>query len=189
MIMRSAILLLMLGATGCASTGGTAPRSGHATTVQHRNTGVAVEGAGIDFATSAALETKSYPVGAPAGAVWQAMPAAYASLDIPLAALDSTTMTVGNPGLALRNGRIAGRRMSQYLNCGMDPLTGAVADRADIRLSVLSHVREIDGAAVIEVQVTGSASQRGLSNTSVTCTSTGRLEEALAAAAKLQLVD
>lgn len=191
--MRSSVLLLVAAITACASTPGDTPRSGSGTTVQRQAAGATLVGpqgtsGSHDYSTTVALETKSYPVAVEPAAIWGALPAAYQSLGIPLAALDSATMTVGNPGLAVRGGRIGERRVSRYLNCGSDPLTGPIADRAEVRLSVLSHVRPAGAGAVIEVQVSGTAVQRSLSNNAVTCTSTGVLEEALATAAKLELV-
>ncbi|HLL85013.1 MAG TPA: hypothetical protein VK420_20250, partial [Longimicrobium sp.] len=73
-------------------------------------------------------------------------------------------------------------------NCGTDPMGSALADRYNVRLSVVSRVREAaGGGSVLETEVSGDAAQRAVSSVAVSCASTGVLEEAVANAAKMRL--
>lgn len=188
--MRTVVLPALLACAACAST----RSSGHTTaaTTERQNTTVTYttpdgRAVNINLETRSSMETRSFAVHAAPQELWRALPLAYQDLGIALAAYDSVQLYLGNPGLAVPNGRLGRQRLSRYLNCGSDPLVGALADRYDVRLNVVSRVRPGEGVSLLETQVTGHAAQRGVSSITVGCVSTGALEEAISNAAKLRL--
>jgi hypothetical protein len=188
--MRTLLVLPLLAAAACASTSGgsagpTTPRERQGTTVTY--TTADGRQVNINLESSRTLETRSTPIAATPQQVWAALPLAYQDLGIALAAYDSVQLYIGNPGLEIRNGRLGAQRVSRFLNCGADPLGGPITDRYSVRLNVVSRVRAAPDGALLETQVTGDASQRGVAASAVPCSSTGSLEDALANAVKLRL--
>ena len=188
--MRSASVLLLFAAAACAASG--APDSGPRQTSERRTTTVtytAPDGrpVNINLESNSVMETRSYPIPAAPQAIWAALPLAYQDLGIPLAAYDSVQLYIGNPGMAISGNRLGGQRISRFLNCGMDGMLGALADRYDVRLNVVSRVRADGDDGILETQVAGEAAQRGTAGAAVPCSSTGQLEDALANATKLRL--
>lgn len=182
-----ALFLAVTTAAACASTSD----PGTSTTVDRRTTNVAYgTGTGetsIQLETSNTIQKRSTPIAAPAKTLWGVLPGAYQDLALDLAVYDSTLMVIGNPGLQVQRGRLGETRVSRYLNCGTDPMGSALADRYNVRISVVSRVREQGGASVLETEVSGDAAQRAVSAVAVSCASTGVLEEAVANAAKMRL--
>jgi hypothetical protein len=182
-----ALFLAVTTAAACASTGD----PGTTTAVDRRTTNVSyASGMGetsINLETANTIQTRSTQISAPAKALWGVLPGAYQDLALDLAVYDSTLMVIGNPGLQVQRGRLGESRVSRYLNCGTDPMGSALADRYNVRISVVSRVREQGGASVLETEVSGDAAQRAVSSVAVSCASTGVLEEAVANAAKMRL--
>jgi hypothetical protein len=185
--MRGSTIPLLLLAGACASAGAGGSTATTAERTENRVTMSTPDGTVVDVQTHNTLETRAVHVPVSPPELWRAIALAYADLGIPLAAYDSTQMYIGNPGLAITNGRLQRERMSRYLNCGSDAMLGALADRYDVRLVVVSRVRADPGGSVLETQVSGTAAQRGVSGISVNCASTGTLEDRLANAARLRL--
>jgi hypothetical protein len=181
----TALVLLLTGACATTTAGGSGATTAERT--DNRVTMSTPDGTVVDVQTHTTLETRSVHVPVAPPELWRAIALAYADLGIPLAAFDSTQMYIGNPGLAITNGRLQRERMSRYLNCGSDAMLGPLADRYDVRLNVVSRVRPAQGGSMLETQVSGDASQRGVSGISVNCASTGVLEERLANAARLRV--
>ncbi|HEX8670827.1 MAG TPA: hypothetical protein VF710_03020 [Longimicrobium sp.] len=184
-----ALFLAVTTAAACATTSD----PGTTTSVDRRTTNVSY-GTGMGGETSINLETsntiqkRSTQVAAPAKTLWGVLPGAYQDLALDLAVYDSTLMVIGNTGLQVNRGRLGDVRVSRYLNCGTDPMGSALADRYNVRISVVSRVRDAGGgASVLETEVSGDAAQRAVAAVAVSCASTGVLEEAVANAAKLRL--
>jgi hypothetical protein len=183
-----ALFLAVTTAAACATTAD----PGTSTAVDRRTTNVSyASGMGetsINLETSTTIQKRSTPVAANAKTLWGVLPGAYQDLALDLAVYDSTLMVIGNPGLQVQRGRLGDTRVSRYLNCGTDPMGSALADRYNVRISVVSRVRETGaGASVLETEVSGDAAQRAVSSVAVSCASTGVLEEAVANAAKMRL--
>ncbi|HEX8454544.1 MAG TPA: hypothetical protein VF647_20860 [Longimicrobium sp.] len=183
-----ALFLAVTTATACATTGD----PGTTTSVDRRTTSVSYgTGSGetsINLETANTIQKRTTPIAANAKTLWGVLPGAYQDLALDLAVYDSTLMVIGNPGLQVNRGRLGEVRVSRYLNCGTDPMGSALADRYNVRISVVSRVRETGaGASVLETEVSGDAAQRAVSSVAVSCASTGVLEEAVANAAKMRL--
>ena len=183
-----ALFLAVATAAACATTSD----PGTTTAVDRRTTNVTyASGMGetsLNLETSSTIQRRSTPVAANAKTLWGVLPGAYQDLALDLAVYDSTLMVIGNPGLQVQRGRLGDTRVSRYLNCGTDPMGSALAERYNVRLSVVSRVREAaGGGSVLETEVSGDAAQRAVSSVAVSCASTGVLEEAVANAAKLRL--
>jgi hypothetical protein len=184
-----AVFLAVSTAAACATTSD----PGTTTAVDRRTTSVSY-GSGMGGETSISLETsntiqrRSTQVTENAKTLWGVLPGAYQDLALDLAVYDSTLMVIGNPGLQVQRGRVGESRVSRYLNCGTDPMGSALADRYNVRLSVVSRVRDAGaGGSVLETEVSGDAAQRAVSSVAVSCASTGVLEEAIANAARMRL--
>jgi hypothetical protein len=183
-----ALFLAVTTAAACATTGD----PGTTTSVDRRTTSVSYgTGSGetsINLETANTIQKRTTPIAANAKTLWGVLPGAYQDLALDLAVYDSTLMVIGNPGLQVNRGRLGEVRVSRYLNCGTDPMGSALADRYNVRISVVSRVRETGaGASVLETEVSGDAAQRAVSSVAVSCASTGVLEEAVANAAKMRL--
>lgn len=183
-----ALFLAVTTAAACATTGDPATT----TAVDRRTTNVSYStGSGetsINLETANTIQTRSTQIAANAKTLWGVLPGAYQDLALDLAVYDSALMVIGNPGLQVNRGRVGDTRVSRYLNCGTDPMGSALADRYNVRLSVVSRVREAGaGASVLETEVSGDAAQRAVSSVAVSCASTGVLEEAVANAVKMRL--
>ncbi|HEX8209452.1 MAG TPA: hypothetical protein VF584_04615 [Longimicrobium sp.] len=183
-----ALFLAVTTAAACASTGD----PGTSTSVDRRTTNVSYgTGMGetsINLETSNTIQKRSTQIAVPAKTLWGVLPGAYQDLALDLAVYDSTLMVIGNPGLQVNRGRLGETRVSRYLNCGTDPMGSALADRYNVRISVVSRVRDAGAAgSVLETEVSGDAAQRAVSSVTVSCASTGVLEEAVANAARMRV--
>jgi hypothetical protein len=130
-----------------------------------------------DFDTAEMLTEEnrtSVTLPVPAQEVWVALPEVFGQLEIPIPRSDPQAMAVGNPDLEVR--RIEGKRMSQYVDCGMTR-SGIVANLYDVTLTVNSRVSEgPDGAVVLTTTLDAWARPRTTNGNPVHCTSTGTLE-------------
>jgi hypothetical protein len=118
-------------------------------------------------------------VGAPAEAVWAALPKAYADLGIPVREISDATRTLGNARLTLSR-RLGETPLSRYLECGSG-LTGPFADRYRVEMLIRTSVVPAEGGARVESYLEATArNPEGSSNTGVACASTNRLERAIA---------
>lgn len=183
-----ALFLAVTTAAACATTSD----PGTTTSVDRRTTNVSYStGMGetsLNLETSNTIQKRSTQVAANAKTLWGVLPGAYQDLALDLAVYDSTLMVIGNTGLQVNRGRLGEARVSRYLNCGTDPMGSALADRYNVRISVVSRVRDAGPeGSVLETEVSGDAAQRAVSSVAVSCASTGVLEEAVANAAKMRL--
>ena len=112
---------------------------------------------------------------APLDAVWDALPKVYQTLDIPQAGADPGAKLFGNPQFRPR--RIAGERMSAYLDCGAGFTAVPKADEYEVTISVLTRLTPDDyGGTVAATTVTATAKPRAESGNPVYCASKGTLE-------------
>jgi hypothetical protein len=110
---------------------------------------------------------------------WAAVSAVYAKLGIPLSVVDSGTHVLGALRVTQRR-PLAGERLSRLLECGTGSF-GPNAERYTVQLTVLSSVQPLpDGRTTVDTRVAGAASPNGLSS-SVSCASTGVLEDRITA--------
>ncbi len=117
--------------------------------------------------------------------VFAALPAVFASLPVPLTVVDTVARAMGAVRVTVRR-PIGGERLSLLLECGSGSY-GPNAERYTVQLTLLSLVRVIDAShTALDTRVSGLATQNGLSS-SVGCSSTGRLEDKLAALLRQQL--
>ncbi|MDB4916711.1 MAG: hypothetical protein JWM95_4355 [Gemmatimonadetes bacterium] len=114
--------------------------------------------------------------------IWNSLVKIYAEFGVPLTVADTSRSVLGAIRVNQRK-PIAGKRLSMLLECGSSAY-GENADRYAVKLTWLTHVEELeDKRSVLEMRVSGDASPLGMSST-VTCASTGKLEELVAAALK-----
>jgi hypothetical protein len=110
-----------------------------------------------------------------ADSAWKVLPAAYASLDLPVHERDEATRRLGACWIRVRL-RLSGDLLSRYIQCG--ELRGVPnADRLEIELLVLSRVsRDAFGGAILSTFVLATAGESVGSSNRMWCLSTGALE-------------
>lgn len=117
----------------------------------------------------------SRTVAAPLDSVWAALPAVYRALQIEGAAPDSAQLRYGAVDFTPR--RIAGNRLSRFIDCGMGTTAMPKADEYDVTMSVITRLAAGDAATtVVTTSVTATAKQRAQSGNAVYCHSQGTLE-------------
>lgn len=119
--------------------------------------------------------------------VWSVVPAAYASLSIPVEMRDPDRHVIGNQQFTVRR-TLGDLRLSRLVNCGYGP-AGKKADRYLVHLRVLTQLSaEGAGAVLAKTSVTAYASTvEGTSTEEVRCPSTGVLETAITEAMRDRL--
>jgi hypothetical protein len=123
---------------------------------------------------------------APLDQVWAVLPAVYDQLGIAVATLDARTHRIGNTALVAHR-RLAGQRVSAFLECGTTAFGAPLADTYRIEASVLSTQRPAPAGAMLETRLEARAVNPGVSGAPVRCASTGRLEELIARAVERRL--
>ncbi len=118
-------------------------------------------------------------VDAPLDSVWLALPKVYELLGIPDAGADSEQMTFGNLGYRAR--RVEGKRLSNYIDCGMGSTAIPKADDYQVTLSVLTRLTPgEDGGTMAVTTVEATGKPRAVSGNPVYCQSKGTLEARVA---------
>jgi hypothetical protein len=107
--------------------------------------------------------------------VWQALPAVYDSLGIPIAELDARQHIIGNHGFSVRR-RLGKTALSRYIDCGSSQI-GPNADDYQITMSVLTAARGQGDTTVVTTNVDATGTGLQFSGQSVRCTSRGELEQ------------
>jgi hypothetical protein len=108
-------------------------------------------------------------------AVWAVLPAVYRALQIEGAGPDSAQVVFGAVDFTSR--RIAGHRLSRYLDCGMGTTAVPKADEYEVTISVLTRLAAGDSSTtVVTTSVIGRAKPRAQSGNAVYCHSQGTLE-------------
>ncbi len=111
-------------------------------------------------------------------AVWSALREVYEALDVPISTSDPTSGQMGNPSFEAR--RLAGDRLSRFLNCGSGITGQPYADSYRVTLSLLSRVESTDSGTVIRTLLDAEAQARGPASYPVQCQSRGTLENLIA---------
>ena len=117
-------------------------------------------------------------VPAPRDKVWQAVQAAYTELGIDVKTMNPNTGELGNTAHTTQR-TLAGKPISNFLNCGTDAITGPIANTHRIVLSLLTTLSPDSNGTMIESRLTATARKVGTSNDPLACSTTGRLERDL----------
>lgn len=149
-----------------------------------RVTNIGPDAAGVDVYTSEGT-VAIQPIDAPAERVWAVLPSVYVVLGVPLSLADSTSMRIGNTGF--KPHRLAGSRLSKYLNCGRGITATPNADAYEVTMSLVTRVTPVGETSHIQVEVAGNAKPRSVSGTAVRCMSKGTLESYVADLVKERL--
>jgi hypothetical protein len=124
---------------------------------------------GIDHAINAAADS-----------VWEVLPTVYEEMGVPVETIDIESNVVGNIEFDVRR-RLAGEPMSRLLDCGAGAFSAPLADRYLIRMSLTTGVSESENeTSIITTRLAASASNPAVSGGPVNCSTTGRLEQAIA---------
>jgi hypothetical protein len=115
-------------------------------------------------------------VNAPPDAVWEALVQVYGALEVPVDVRSDAERGIGVR--TWRTRRIAGQRMSRWVDCGAG-VAGPYADSYSITLSLLSQVAAAESGSGSTITTQLRASGRptgGASGQTLTCLSKGTLE-------------
>jgi hypothetical protein len=127
-------------------------------------------------------------LGATADEVWNAVARAYADLEIPVETMDPATRRLGNTSF-VRSRQLVGRPLSSFVQCGYDATGAPVADSHRIQMSLLSEVVGRGSETELTVHLRATALPGPASTGRIHCRSSGQLEQRLANAVALNLVD
>lgn len=168
--LKIASLAVLIGAAGCAS----APPDEVPLIQETTMETATVEGFGQEIIRRDRLaETKTIAVST--DLVWGVLGGVYERIGIPVTAVDSKTLTVGNLGFEAR--RIDGSRMNTYLDCGTN-LGGPIANTYEVTLSVVTTLTKVDERHTeLSTTVDGNAKPRTVAGYPVQCTTRQKLEE------------
>lgn len=110
--------------------------------------------------------------------VWEALPAVYADLKLPVTLQSQGDRQLGSQGRRVR-GSLGGTRMSLMFSCGPAAGGGEAADSYELTVDLVSQVATgpTTGEAVLRTFATAVAKPMMTSGEPVRCVSTGRLEE------------
>lgn len=137
-----------------------------------------------EFTTAPASRVFTDAIPASMARVWASLPGVYQALGLAVTRLDDGRHAIGSQEHISRGRKIMGVRVGEIVECGRTPAGAPAAESYDLTLSV-STALQSDGeqSTKIETLVDGRARDPVSNNPAVTCTSTGRLERAIAAAA------
>lgn len=113
---------------------------------------------------------------APLERVWEALPAVYETLGIPVEVNDASTRTYGTRRYTY--GRLGGKRTMDYVRCGHQGAGPSAVSSYRVRVTIVSSVGPApDEKSVLATEVTGVAMPvDGTSTGAVRCVTTGDLE-------------
>jgi hypothetical protein len=124
----------------------------------------------------------------PAAAVWKALTEVYAEMGFALA----TTANIRGqefltPFMDIR-GQLFGRRNSEFFTCQQFDMLGDLTNTGQLSFALRTRLEATDdGATVLHTQVDARARRRNTNTSAVDCTTTGKLEQALAQAVEQRL--
>lgn len=122
-------------------------------------------------------------VAAPMVRVFDQLPAAYRALGVKTVAVVDTmrgVYTVGVRNLLLY-GRLGGRPLSAYLDCGMGAMNMATADRSNVYFTATTYLTPSGtGGTIAHTLVAAEARDPAANTPAVRCVSTGAFEGGLA---------
>lgn len=167
-------LLALAVLAGCASTGTTETvtrRPPSTTTIQ------TAEG-DIELEMIPEVRTVSHWIRAGRDTVWASLPEVYREIGIEVRTVDREAGVFGNRDVRVT--RIAGERLSRFLDCGRNPIGAPVANTATMQLSIVTTLSEVASGTEVSTTLVGRARPRSGAATVVQCTSTGALEALIA---------
>lgn len=166
---------LVLALMGCASgTGSTAGPADSRPSIEERTvlTDDRLYRSTVDSRTVRTL------VPAPREKVWAAVEVAYNQLGIDVKTMNPNTGELGNIAHVAQR-QLAGKPLSNFLNCGTDVISGPIANTHRIQLSLLTTLSPDSSGTYIESRLAATARKIGTSNDPLPCSTTGRLEQQL----------
>ncbi len=171
---------VVLGACGAAPAAGVAPAP--TTSVATGTSGA--RGVGLEISKRA--DGINAQLAASPARVFAALDAVYPKLEIPLSVRDPAKGVIGNEGLKFRRklGDLTARRI---LDCG--GTSGMPnADTYSLRMSIVSSVTAVEGGqSLLTTVIQATAENPNFPGSGVSCSSTGVLEDRIAADVKVQL--
>ena len=171
MHIRTFLIAVSLACVGCASSQRGAPSQPGRQTITQLSGDVEAQ---LIYGAMAS----SHSVDAGAVAAWGALPEVYDSLQFPIVVVDTVNMRIGSGNF--HPSRIAGRRLSRYLDCGRG-MTGANADTYRVTISLVTWATEgSSGGTQVHTAIEASAKARDVNSYPVNCSSKGVLEREIA---------
>lgn len=172
------------GAAGCASSGTAPVQSANGTT----QTSVRMDGGGAaTYQTELTHTDRATETDLPVSAdrAFAVLPLVYEQVGLKINTAVSDTRTVGVNAVHTR--RVGKDPLSRFLTCGTDVTGSALADTYSVTLTVLSRVTPSGTTgALLSTQVMATAQPMSTSGTTITCQSTGALEDRIAKTAALR---
>lgn len=171
---RSLVAFLAAAAAACAPAAQTSgPYTGPAT-VSRSSSGSTVQ-------LNVAHEASSAVVAQPLARVWEALPGVYADLGLAVGSTDvATRMVAGRTRMRRQSG---GPALSRLFECGTTAVGQSVADVYRIDVNIRTSLASAGAGTQVRTLVEASArASDGTSSNEVHCSSTGALEDAIAAA-------
>lgn len=111
--------------------------------------------------------------------VWAALQVVYDELEIPLAVVNAAGRYLGNSNFSPR--RIAGQRLSRFLDCGYGMTATPLADEYRISMGVITRISPAEGGGTLLLtELVANADRRDASADPVRCATKGRLERMIA---------
>jgi hypothetical protein len=130
---RASLVLLGCALAGCASSGGSSSAPPPSTQTVLRGPGGSVLSVtGVDA-------TNAQTIAFAPDQVVRILPNVLDSLGIPVAMLEPSKRSIGNPAFKIRQ-RLKGTPLSRYIDCGSSTQVGANADTYDVSLVVIADV-------------------------------------------------
>lgn len=167
---KIAALAVLIGGVGCAS----APSDEVPMIPETTMETVAVDGYGMETVGRDRLAEKK-TIAVSTDLVWGVLGGVYERIGIPVTAVDSESMTVGNLGYEAR--RIDGSRMNTYVDCGTN-FGGPLANTYAVTLSVVTTLTKVDERHTeLSTTVDATAMPRTTAGYPVQCTTRQKLEE------------
>lgn len=133
------------------------------------------DGTVVDLEILAGRAAETGTVAVDVDVAWDALPAVYDSVGVPVTALDAAARVLGSSNLRLRR-ELRGVPLHEYLDCGRT-MGDYGADSYDIRAALLTRLSPAPaGGTVVSTLLDARARPSGVAGNWVQCASTGRLE-------------
>jgi hypothetical protein len=171
----SVLLAAVVGACGTAGEGAAppAPEQRGTVTLIKGSRGLTGEFGGVVVHTEAGVAERH--VDAPKHEVLLALSQVYEMLGVPDHGVNPEGNQYGNPSFRAR--RIEGKRLSNYIDCGMGVTAIPNANDYQVTLMLLSWISEVDeGGTMVVTTVDATAKPRAVASNAVHCQSKGSLE-------------
>lgn len=108
-------------------------------------------------------------------AVYDVLQVVYLELGVEVKTLDPNSRVVGNKRFQ-KMYRLGGSSLDTYMGCGLSA-TGPVTNNSRLTMSLISQVVPATAGSELRTVLSGYAEDLSVSKGSMSCTSTGKLEE------------